>query len=46
MTPAASYPAPQVTTETLGAAKGLQIQTFINGQLRQNDSTTDMIFGA
>jgi 2-keto-4-pentenoate hydratase/2-oxohepta-3-ene-1,7-dioic acid hydratase in catechol pathway len=33
-----------VTTEELGDATGLLVQMRLNGQLMQNDTTTDMIF--
>jgi 2-keto-4-pentenoate hydratase/2-oxohepta-3-ene-1,7-dioic acid hydratase in catechol pathway len=34
-----------VPTEVLGDASGLLLQTRVNGELRQNASTSDMIFG-
>merc|ERR1711988_443318 len=34
-----------VPTEVLGDASGLRLQTRVNGELRQNASTSDMIFG-
>ncbi|NWF97005.1 MAG: fumarylacetoacetate hydrolase family protein, partial [Candidatus Thorarchaeota archaeon] len=34
-----------VTTDELGDASGLKIQTYVNGVLKQDSSTSNMVFG-
>lgn len=34
-----------VSTKVLGEAKGLALKTYVNGQLRQETNTSDLVFG-